>query len=132
MPPLDLGDPLEPQHLAVERFRGVEVGDVEGRIRGWPRVCIVAPQATAICCRSTSRAMPLLARPISASELLLRERHAFGRALDLDDAALAGHDEIGVGAGRRILEIVEVEHRLAVMDAAGDRRDMVLQHLLDA
>jgi hypothetical protein len=32
---------------------------------------------------------------------------------------------LGVG----ILEIVEVEHRLAAIDAAGDGRDMVLQHL---
>ena len=43
--------------------------------------------------------MPFLASAIRASELLLAERDAFGRALHLDDAALAGHDEIGVGAG---------------------------------
>ena len=68
--------------------------------------------------------MPFLASPIRR-ELLLAERLALGRALDLDDAARAGHDEIGVGAGRGILEIVEVDDRLAVEDAAGDRRDMV-------
>src|SRR5690606_11010154 len=51
--------------------------------------------------------------------------------LDLDDAALAGHDEIGIGPGRRILDIVEVDDRYAAMDAAGDRRDVILQRALD-
>jgi hypothetical protein len=52
-----------------------------------------------------------------------------GGALHLDDAAIAGHDKIGVGLGFRILGIVEIEHRRAVIDAAGDRRDIVAQHI---
>ena len=34
-----------------------------------------------------------------------------GGALHLDDAAVAGHDEIGVGIGCRILGVIEIEHR---------------------
>ena len=37
----------------------------------------------------------------------------------------AGHDEIGVGLGLDVLGIVEVEHRRAAEDAAGDRGDVV-------
>src|SRR6478609_7627261 len=62
-------------------------------------------------------------------ELVLRERRLFGGALHLDDAAVAGHDEIGVGVGLGILGIVEVEHRRALIDAAGDRSDVVAQHV---
>src|SRR5260370_34641295 len=40
-----------------------------------------------------------------------RERRFFRRALHLDDAAVAGHHEIGVGIGLGILGIIEVEHR---------------------
>ena len=43
--------------------------------------------------------MPPSASASSVGELGLGERLALGRALDLDDAAGAGHDEIGVGLG---------------------------------
>ena len=74
--------------------------------------------------------MPLRASASSAQKLRLAERRALGRALDLDDPARAGHHEIGVGAGLRILGIVEVEHRRALHDAAGDRGDVVDEHVL--
>ena len=72
-----------------------------------------------------------LAREVhQREELVLRERRLFGGALHLDDAAVAGHDEIGVGFGFGILGIVEVEHRGSVIDTAGDRRDVVAQHVI--
>src|SRR6516164_485984 len=46
---------------------------------------------------------------------------ALGGRLNLDNAARAGEDKIGVRLGARILGIVEVEHRLATNNAAGDR-----------
>src|SRR5436190_23301207 len=62
-------------------------------------------------------------------ELAFGKRRLLRGALHLDDAAVAGHDEIGVGVGFRILGIVEIEHRRALIDTAGDRRDIVAQHL---
>src|SRR6202043_363742 len=62
-------------------------------------------------------------------ELGFRERCLLRGALYLDNAAVAGHDKIGVGIGLRILGVVEVEHRRAVIDAAGDRGDIVAQHV---
>ena len=43
--------------------------------------------------------------------------------------ARAGHHEIGVGLGGGVLGIVEVEHRRAVVDAAGDGGDLVAQRV---
>jgi hypothetical protein len=41
----------------------------------------------------------------------------------------AGHDEIGIGLSRGILEIVEIRHRLCrLIDAAGNGGDMILEH----
>jgi hypothetical protein len=42
---------------------------------------------------------PLLGKGHQLAEFVFGERRAFRRALDLDDAAGAGHDEIGVGFG---------------------------------
>ena len=60
-------------------------------------------------------------------QLRLGEDGGLGGRLHLDEGAGAGHDEIGVGLGGGILGVVEIEHRLAVGDAAGDRGDMVAQ-----
>src|ERR1700710_2867739 len=65
-------------------------------------------------------------------KLAFRERRLFGRALNLDDAAVAGHHEIGVGIGLGILGVIEIEYRRAVADAAGNRRDIVAQHIAGA
>ena len=40
-----------------------------------------------------------------------RERRALGRRLHLDEAAVAGHDDVGVDLGGRVLRVVEVEQR---------------------
>src|SRR5947208_8093987 len=61
-------------------------------------------------------------------KLILRERCLLRRALNLDNASVAGHDEIGVGVGLRILGVIEVEYRGAVIDSTGDCRDVVAQH----
>src|SRR6516162_2889321 len=53
-------------------------------------------------------------------EVLLGEGPLLRRALDLDDPALAGEDEIGIGLGGAVLLVVEVEDRPALGDAAGD------------
>src|SRR5690606_38131088 len=58
-------------------------------------------------------------------ELGLAERRAFRRALDLDDAARSGHDEIGVGLRLAVLDIVEVEDWRAAEDAGRHRGDVV-------
>src|SRR5580704_7166037 len=75
----------------------------------------------------------LLGKREKGQELGLREGLALGRALGFHDRRRSRHDEIGVGLGRGILGIIEVEHRRAVHDAAGYRRAMVgerfAQHL---
>ena len=69
--------------------------------------------------------IPLRASAAIATKLSCREGDAFGRRLDLDPAAVAGHDEIGVGLGRRVLGVVEIEQGLAAHQAdrnGGDRQ----------
>src|SRR5215212_2728113 len=51
------------------------------------------------------------------------ERRALGGGLDLDEAAIAGHDHVGVDLRGRVLGVVEVEQRGAVDDPARDGRD---------
>src|SRR5579872_3585631 len=58
-------------------------------------------------------------------EPLSRERILLGRRLDFDEPPVAGHDDVHVGVGVRVLRVVEVEHRHAVDDADGDRGDGV-------
>src|SRR5512132_4097319 len=49
-------------------------------------------------------------------ELVAVERRALGRRLHLDQPAVAGHDHIHVHLGGGILDVVEVEERLALDD----------------
>src|SRR4051794_8490787 len=51
------------------------------------------------------------------------ERHALGSRLHLDESAVARHHDVQVDVGVRVLCVVEVEERLAVDDADGDRAD---------
>src|SRR5438477_10740844 len=44
-------------------------------------------------------------------ERLTRERIALRRRLHLDQASVAGHDDVHVGVGVRVLGVVEVEPR---------------------
>ena len=50
-------------------------------------------------------------------ELAARERELLGGALHLDEAALAGHDDVHVHVGAAVLLVGEVEHRHGVDDA---------------
>ena len=65
--------------------------------------------------------MPGGAELEQAVELRAVERLALGRALHLHEAPAARHDDVEVDLGARVLVVVEVEHRLALDDAAGDR-----------
>ncbi|PNG94189.1 hypothetical protein SMF913_10214 [Streptomyces malaysiensis] len=60
-------------------------------------------------------------------ELLAVEGGALGGALDLDEAPVAGADDVHVGLGADVFLVAEVEERGAVDDADADRgpRSMV-------
>src|SRR5881392_4346660 len=53
------------------------------------------------------------------------EGHLLGGALHLHELAAAGHDDVHVHLGARVLGVAEVEHRLALDDADADRGDVV-------
>src|SRR2546428_8955363 len=53
------------------------------------------------------------------------EGHLLGRALYLHELAAAGHDDVHVHLGARVLGVAEVEHRLPLHDADADRGDAV-------
>ena len=59
------------------------------------------------------------------AHLFASERFAFGRALDFDDAACAGHDDVHVGIAVRVFRVIEVEHRRTLVDADRDGGDVV-------
>ena len=85
---------------------------------------------TAVFCMATSCWTPRARQRQHPDELFLRERRAFRRPLNFDQASRAGHDEIRVGVGGRVLGIVEVDHRFAADNAAGDGGDMILERTL--
>ena len=53
------------------------------------------------------------------------EGHRFGGSLDLDEAAVAGHHDVHVDFGARVVLVFEVEQRLAVDDADAGGGDVV-------
>src|SRR6478609_8236539 len=59
---------------------------------------------------------PLLCEVDELVERRARERVLLGRCLNLDQAAVAGHDDVHVGVGVRVLGVVEVEERHAFDD----------------
>ena len=59
---------------------------------------------------------PVLGEREQLVEVRARERRALGGRLDLDEAAVAGHDDVGVDLRARVLGVVEVEQRHAVDD----------------
>src|SRR3546814_18016521 len=65
-----------------------------------------------------------------AEQAFLVIGRALGARLHLDDLPLAGEDEISVGLGVRILVLIEVEHRRALIHAATDRPDPILDRVL--
>src|SRR5437868_1832427 len=56
-------------------------------------------------------------------ESCAREGRPLRSRLHLDELAVAGHDDVHVDFGLRVLRVVEVEQRLTVHDADGDRCD---------
>jgi hypothetical protein len=74
--------------------------------------------------------MPVLgASAISARNSLLAENGVFSAVPCISTMPpVPGHHEIGVGVGFRVLGVVEIEHRLALVDAAGHRRHVILEH----
>ena len=78
--------------------------------------------------RRAARCRPR-ASATSASISRARERRAFGRPLQFDEAAGARHHDVHVGVAVRVLGVVEVEHRHAVDDAHRHRGDVVAQRL---
>src|SRR5690606_32176870 len=126
---LDLREPFESEHLAVESLGSVEIiyikrglKDGSGRHRSGDSHFLQVDEPGDAGLRQTHQ----------RSKFLFGEWLLFCGALYLDDAALAGHDEIRVGVGRRIFRIVEVDDRDAIVDAAGDSGDVVLEDLLHA
>src|SRR5262245_21341907 len=55
------------------------------------------------------------------------EGHLLGRPLHFDELTVAGHDDVHVHLGARVLDVVQVEHRLALNDADADRGDAVAE-----
>ena len=61
--------------------------------------------------------MPPSARLEERVELRAAEGQLLGGALDLDEAARAGHHDVHVDLGSRVLLVGKVQHRHAVDDA---------------
>src|SRR5687767_15190324 len=75
--------------------------------------------------RRDQLAYPLLREVEHRVHLLARERRAFRRALHFHQPAAAGHHDVHVGAGTRVLGVVEIEHRSAAVDADRHRGDEI-------
>ena len=56
-------------------------------------------------------------------QMLIREGLVLGAALEFDELALVGHDDVEIDFGRRVVDVVEVERGDAVANADRDRRD---------
>ena len=70
----------------------------------------------------TTSASPAAASADQRRVLLGRERVLLGRRLHLDEAAVAGHHEVAVDLGLRVLDVGQVDAGLAVDDPGRDRR----------
>ena len=81
---------------------------------------------------AASSSIPAAARSSSPSSCVAVERHLLGRRLHLDEPAVAGHDDVHVDVGARVLRVVEVEQRLAVDDADRHGGDRARQRLREA
>src|SRR5690348_2572576 len=60
------------------------------------------------------------------------ERRALGGRLHLDQPFAAGHDDVQVDLGTRVLHVVEVEQQLAAHDSERHRCDRVRKHAREA
>ena len=104
------------QFLDFAQFAGVVGGD--DQFLDWFH------RPTAFNCAAKISVQPIRASRSSRSRRFLVEGRALGGNLRLDDRAVAGQDEIAVRACGAVLDIIEVEHRRAVVDAAAHRRDL--------
>ena len=75
------------------------------------------------------RSIPLSASSSSSSSWSRPNGHALRRRLHLDEPAVAGHDDVQVDVGGRVLDVVEVEQELAADDPERDRRDRARHRL---
>ena len=88
-------------------------GLFEARTSLTPRTGRRAPPSAARCAATSSRDA-LAGEREQRVHLGAREGRALGRALQLDEAAGAGHDDVHVGVAGRVLDVLEVEQRRAV------------------
>ena len=70
---------------------------------------------------------PLLGQCQHGGEIIVAERPVFGGRLHLHDIALGRQDIIGIRVGLRILRVIQIEHRGAVIDASTHRSDEIGQ-----
>src|SRR5205085_5363410 len=64
-----------------------------------------------------------------AQQAFLVVASSLGGRLDLGDLAAFEQYEVGVGVRRAVLEVVEVEHRRALVNAAADCGDLALDRV---
>src|SRR6266545_1957127 len=74
---------------------------------------------------------PLLGEVQQRVEASAGERRLLGGPLDLHELSAAGHDDVHVDLGARILDVVEVEDGLASHDPHAHRGDVVAKHGVD-
>ena len=79
--------------------------------------------SSAAFCFAISASMPSLRQIEQRVHFVAREGHAFGGALNFDEAARARHHDVHIGVALRVFVVVEIEHRQAVVHADRNRRD---------
>ena len=82
----------------------------------------LAGASRADCCSAVRSAQPLVARSSSRPSNWRVERLGLRRPLHLDEATVAGHDDVHVGVRGRV-RVVQVEDRLPLDDADADGGD---------
>ena len=124
-----------PRRAARSRQPGsdrAQLVELVGVLRGEHGAIIDAQsRGTSIASRwsSASSSIPAAGEVEQLVEPRAVERHPLGRRLHLDEAPVAGHDDVHVDVGVRVLGVVEVEQRLAVDDADRDGGDRAGQRL---
>ena len=79
--------------------------------------------ATACSCSGLQRRDPVGGQRQQVVQMRAGERRALGRRLHLDEPAVAGHHDVRVDLGGRVLGVVEIEQRRAADDSRRDGRD---------
>mgnify|MGYP003110463798 CR=1 FL=1 len=68
-------------------------------------------------------------QPDQFGQLFSGKRLGFRCALDFNELARSGQNEIGVGIGFAVFEVIEIEHGGAAIDAARDRSHVVADRI---